>query len=119
MTKAPKNIAASVRSRLLKLARERREDFQLLLVRYANERLLYRLGSSKHGSRFVLNGENLRRWALVDVSGLGQIPVPIKQHDRARIVCVTCRHRRSLLAKTSSAICSMRLNGSRRRDGAS
>jgi len=47
MKKTPtKDIAASVRARLLRLARERGEDFQLVLTRYANERLLFRLASS-------------------------------------------------------------------------
>ncbi len=59
MTKPPKHIAASVRARLLRLAQERGEDFQLLLVRYANERLLYRLATSKHASKFVLKGAAL------------------------------------------------------------
>jgi predicted nucleotidyltransferase component of viral defense system len=59
MTKSPKDIGASVRARLLRLARERGEDFQLMLTRYANERLLYRLASSEHGSRFVLKGAAL------------------------------------------------------------
>jgi len=59
MTKSSKNIGASVRARLLRLARERGEDFQLLLTRYANERLLYRLASSEHGSLFVLKGAAL------------------------------------------------------------
>jgi hypothetical protein len=59
MTKSPKDIGASVRARLLRLARERGEDFQLLLTRYANERLLYRLASSEHGSHFVLKGAAL------------------------------------------------------------
>ena len=59
MTKAPRDIGASVRARLLRLARERGEDFQLVLTRYANERLLYRLASSPHASRFVLKGAAL------------------------------------------------------------
>jgi len=33
MTRAPTNMGASVRARLPKLAKERREDFQLLLSR--------------------------------------------------------------------------------------
>ena len=45
--------------RLLRLARERREDFQLLLLRYANERLLYRLSKSRHAPRFILKGATL------------------------------------------------------------
>lgn len=60
MTKAPpKDIGASVRARLLRLARERGEDFQLVLTRYANERLLFRLASSRHAQRFVLKGAAL------------------------------------------------------------
>ena len=43
MTKARKDVAASVRARLLKLAKSRGEDFQLLLTRYANERFLLSL----------------------------------------------------------------------------
>jgi len=49
MTKEPTNIGASVMSRLLCEAKERGEDFQLVLTRYANERLLYRLARSRHG----------------------------------------------------------------------
>ena len=59
MTKVPKDVGASVRARLLRLARDRGEDFQLVLTRYANERLLYRLASSPHASRFVLKGAAL------------------------------------------------------------
>ena len=54
--KVLKNIAASVRQRLLNLARERREDFGLVLVRYATERLLYRLGQSPHADRYMVKG---------------------------------------------------------------
>ncbi|MCP4605458.1 MAG: nucleotidyl transferase AbiEii/AbiGii toxin family protein [Proteobacteria bacterium] len=59
MTKTPKNIAASVRARLLNFAKERGDDFQLVLTRYANERLLHRLSVSPHGKRFVLKGATL------------------------------------------------------------
>ena len=60
MTKRPlKDIGTSVRARLLRIAHERGEDFQLLLTRYANERLLFRLASSPHASRFVLKGAAL------------------------------------------------------------
>jgi predicted nucleotidyltransferase component of viral defense system len=54
-----KNIAVSVRDRLLNLARERGEDFQLTLTRYGLERLLYRLGKSKYRDLFVLKGAML------------------------------------------------------------
>jgi hypothetical protein len=54
-----KNVAASVRQRLLNLGRASGADFQLLLTRYAVERLLYRLGRSEYASRFVLKGAAL------------------------------------------------------------
>ena len=55
----PRNLAASVRQRLLNRARERREDFNYLLTRYANERLLFRLAESAHRDQFVLKGATL------------------------------------------------------------
>lgn len=48
-----------MRARLLRIARDQREDFQLLLTRYANERLLFRLASSKYASAYVLKGAAL------------------------------------------------------------
>ena len=39
----PKNIAASVKARLQNVAVKRGEDFNLLLLRYGIERLLFRL----------------------------------------------------------------------------
>jgi predicted nucleotidyltransferase component of viral defense system len=53
------NMAASVRQRLLNLARDRRADFQLVLIQYAIERLLYRLSRSAHRDRFLLKGAML------------------------------------------------------------
>ncbi len=55
----PKNIPASVRAKLLNISRERREDFQSLLNRYARERLLYRLSNSPYRDRFILKGATL------------------------------------------------------------
>ena len=40
--KEPVNLPASVRQRLLNLSRDRGEDFNLTLMRYGTERLLYR-----------------------------------------------------------------------------
>jgi predicted nucleotidyltransferase component of viral defense system len=54
-----KNTAVSVRDRLLQLAKRRGEDFQLLLTRYALERLLYRLSQSEYRDRFILKGAML------------------------------------------------------------
>jgi hypothetical protein len=47
----PTKLEASVIARLSKLALERRDDFQLVLLRYANERLLYRLSQSPNTAR--------------------------------------------------------------------
>ena len=57
--KGKKDIGASVRARLLRLAQDRGDDFQLLLTRYANERLLYRLAKSPHVGHFMLKGAAL------------------------------------------------------------
>src|SRR5207248_2803350 len=60
----PRNLAASVRHRLMELARKQGEDFQLVLTRFIIERLLYRLSQSDHGKQFVLKGALLfRLWA--------------------------------------------------------
>lgn len=56
MTKPVINVAASVRQRLLNLARDRNEDFGLLLTKYALERLLFRISQSKHKMTFILKG---------------------------------------------------------------
>lgn len=57
--KKPRDVGASVRARLLTLARQKGQAFDLLLTRYANERLLHRLSLSPHRSRFVLKGAML------------------------------------------------------------
>jgi hypothetical protein len=59
MPRESRNIGASVRARLLDRARAERSDFQILLTRYALERLLYRLSASPHRDRFVLKGAML------------------------------------------------------------
>jgi hypothetical protein len=54
-----RNIAASVRQRLLNIATSTGEDFGLVLTRYALERLLYRLSQSNHRDQFILKGAML------------------------------------------------------------
>ena len=54
-----RNLSASVRQRLLNLSERRREPFDLVLVRYGIERLLYRLGRSSHADKFLLKGAML------------------------------------------------------------
>lgn len=48
--------AASIHARLLNRAKKRDEDFNLLLTRYATERLLYRLSISPERDQFLLKG---------------------------------------------------------------
>jgi hypothetical protein len=61
MKRSPKNVAASVRDRLLQVAKASGEDFTYVLTRYALERLLVRLASSRHKNAFVLKGAMLFR----------------------------------------------------------
>jgi len=56
-----KNLAASVRQRLLMASQQRGEPFDLVLTRFGIERLLYRLSQSRYGSRFLLKGAMLFR----------------------------------------------------------
>jgi predicted nucleotidyltransferase component of viral defense system len=59
MARQRRDIGASVRARLLTLAREKGQALDLLLTRYATERLLYRLSTTPHRDRFVLKGAML------------------------------------------------------------
>ena len=62
--KEPRDRSASVRARLLNLARDRGEDFQITLRNYLFERFLYRLSRSELRERFVLKGAMLLKlWA--------------------------------------------------------
>jgi len=56
------DIVASVRARLLNQAREQREEYERTLVRYADERLLYRLGESAARERCILKGAIFSRF---------------------------------------------------------
>lgn len=80
-----KNLAASVRQRLLNIAKRDGEAFDLVLTRYALERLLYRLGQSKYQDQFLLKGamlfavwggERHRPTRDVDLLGFGTSELP-------------------------------------------
>jgi hypothetical protein len=80
MKKKVKNIAASMRAKLLDLSRTGKKEFQFVLDRWAAERFLLRLGVSAHRERFVLKGATLfliwrgdlpRRTRDVDLLGYG------------------------------------------------
>lgn len=58
-----KNVAASVRQRLLNRARSDKRPFNELLQYYAMERFLYRLSRTDHAGHFILKGAlMLRVW---------------------------------------------------------
>lgn len=56
MSAAGPQRAASVRARLLNVAKAQGVDFNQVLVRFALERMLYRLTRSPHADRFLLKG---------------------------------------------------------------
>ena len=84
MAKEIRNLGASVRARLLQISKEKEQSFELILTRYAIERLLYRLAQSPQTDRFVLKGgmllmtwfdEPFRATRDVDFLGYGD-PAP-------------------------------------------
>ena len=50
------NLSASILARLLTLAKQRGDDYNLLLNRFGMERLLARVSASAHADRFLLKG---------------------------------------------------------------
>jgi hypothetical protein len=82
MTQKASGLAHSVQARLARRAKELRVDPNLLLVRFATERLLYRLSRSEYANRFVLKGgllllvwlgENIRPTRDADLLGIGEL----------------------------------------------
>lgn len=76
MTKPPqkRDMAASVRQRLLDQSRASGQDFQRLLVRYGIERLLYRLSRTDARNRYVLKGAMLfAAWADAPFRATGDL----------------------------------------------
>lgn len=83
--KGRRNVAASVRARLLNKARAEKLDFNLLLTRYALERILYRLSISDQHGQFLLKGALLfdlwfdlphRPTHDADLLGFGSTEIP-------------------------------------------
>lgn len=74
------NVPESVRQRLRNVARETNENMQVVLIRYATERLMYRLSVSEHCDRFILKGAwlfyvwGISRRATRDVDFLASVP---------------------------------------------
>lgn len=80
-----KNVAASVRQRLLNVAQASGRPFQEVLQYFAMERFLFRLSQSKHADRFVLKGAlMLTVWRVSatrptkDIDLLGRMPNSIE-----------------------------------------
>lgn len=59
MTITKINMGESVRARLNNIARSEGSDFAQLLIRFALERVLYRIGKSKYQKQFLLKGAML------------------------------------------------------------
>ena len=55
----PVNVPASITARLHNLARTFNWNYNYLLLRYANERFLYRLSISPYADKFILKGSTL------------------------------------------------------------
>lgn len=69
------NLSASVHQRLLNLRDESNQDFNRLLVKYALERLLYRISQSDYAHQFILKG------ALLFVAWDGDAHRPTQDMD--------------------------------------
>ena len=54
-----KNIGKSIKTRLLNLAKEEKQDYMKVLVGYLHERLLFRISASPYKSHFLLKGSSL------------------------------------------------------------
>jgi predicted nucleotidyltransferase component of viral defense system len=90
-----KNPAASVHARLAQRRTKTGEDYNVLLVRFTLERLLYRLSCSSHREQFILKGAMLfalwepelhRVTRDLDLFGFGH-PAPERLADIFRELC--------------------------------
>jgi len=90
VTDAGGRLAVSVQARLVRRAKTMGADPNVVLVRYATERLLYRLSRSEHASRFILKGallllvwlgETFRPTRDADLLGFGELS------DDALVAC--------------------------------
>lgn len=78
MTKENKDYGKSIKAKLLNLSKAERLPYQPLLIRYVQERLLYRLAQSKYKHRFYLKGgallyahEQFKARPTLDIDFLG------------------------------------------------
>ena len=90
-------LAQSVQTRLIRHAKTIEVDPNLVLARYAAERLLYRLSRSPHAERFVLKGallllawlgETIRPTRDVDLLGFGELDADALVRTFTEIVAI-------------------------------
>ncbi|MCP1931083.1 hypothetical protein [Bradyrhizobium elkanii] len=79
MAKEFKSIGASVRARLLQLAKASGQSFDLVLTRFALERLLFRLSQSPHADRGFA-GDRLAR-AIAATFARRETAIPVDLPD--------------------------------------
>jgi predicted nucleotidyltransferase component of viral defense system len=94
-----KNIAASVKHRLLNLSRNTGDDFNQLLDRYTRERFLYRLSRSSFCNNFILKGASVfevwqgnphRPTKDIDLLGFGSNSPEQLKSDFEKICQIEC-----------------------------
>ena len=125
------NTAVLVRDRLLEMARERNEDFQLILTRYGLERFLYRLSQSKYRDRFILKGAMLftlwgdhahRQTRDVDFLGFGDAVTPEPEQVEYPTLleypapCLRAYPRETVVAEKYQAVVNLGIANSRMKD---
>jgi len=107
-----KNIEHSVRRQLLNISKQRNEDFQFCLTRYALERFLYRLSKSAHVEKFVLKGALLlMSWTQkpyrptrdLDLLGFGD-PAPDNLKNMVTEICLSAVDPDGMVFDTDSLI---------------
>jgi predicted nucleotidyltransferase component of viral defense system len=100
-SKQIKNLTASVKARLLNIAKQTNRDFNAVLLQYFQERFLYRLSISKYQTGFILKGalllltqrmSRLRPTRDIDFlgQGLSNAPDNIKKIIQ-EIVTIDCK----------------------------
>lgn len=95
----PRNIPASVRTRLLNLARQSGEEFHQQLQYYAIERFLFRLSRTEWSDRLVVKGATMfRAWGTPlgrptrDIDFLGRIDSSPTAIERVVRDCLAIEH---------------------------
>ncbi len=82
----PKNLPASIQERLRNRTSRTGEDLQYVLMRYAVERLLYRLANSPHRDHFIVKG------AMLFLVWTGEVYRPTKDLDLLALKSSTVLH---------------------------